>query len=262
MNYTQAIILGIIQGITEWLPISSSAHLALISKIIDVQPNISYFALLHVATIVSLMLYFKKEIFRYFIDFEKKRFTTNTLYIILATIPVFLIGFFFHSFIENIFSNFSIIGIALIVNSFILLSTKIVSDKKTNEEEKGVTYFRSLFIGVAQIFALIPGISRSGVTTSASIFAGLKSPKDDNKTLMMFVMMLSIPAILGAGTYEILNIILSKSLEITLPIIIGLIICTIVGFYSIKILVKAIKNNTISNYWVYCLVLGIILLFN
>lgn len=262
MNYVQAIVLGIIQGITEWLPVSSSAHLALFSRLIDVKPNLSYFALLHVATIVSLMLYFKKDLFEYFIDFEKKKFTKNTLFIIIATIPVFLIGFFFHAFIENIFSNFSMIGIALIFNSFILLSTKLIKDKDTTEEKTKLTWHKSLFVGVAQIFALLPGISRSGITTSASIFSGMKNKKEKNKTMMMFVLMLSVPAIVGAGAYEMLNIIVSNTLEITMPIIAGLVVCTIVGFFSIKILVKAIKNNAISNYWIYCLVVGIILLFN
>lgn len=262
MNYIQAIIIAIVQGITEWLPVSSSAHLAIVSNFMKIESNISYFALLHVATLISLLIYFRKDVINYFIDFDSiksvKIFKKNTLYVIIATIPVFIVGFLFRHMIGELFSNIKLIGIALVLNAIILYSTKSKT-KICKTKKNSIT--KSIFIGFAQALALIPGISRSGITTSASIFANLNNKKTKNKEMMMFVLMLSIPAILGAGVYELLIITVFGGLEFTLPMLIGLLVCTLVGLISISLLVNAIRKNKLSNFSYYCLILGIVLLF-
>jgi len=248
MNYIQAIILGIVQSITEWLPVSSSAHLALFNRVFQVDAGLFYFVLLHLATLISLCIYFRKDIIKYFIDTKKKSFvTTKGWYVVIASIPIFLAGFFFHDLIEGFFTDFKMIGSALILNAIILFTTKYFSG---NNE---ITISESLKIGIMQVFALVPGISRSGITVSSGFFTGLKK-----KELIMFSMMLSIPAIAGATAYQFMI----TPFEFSLQMLAGFIVAIICGYFALGVLIKAIKKGSFSDYWVYCLVLGIIMLFN
>ncbi|MFT4303864.1 MAG: undecaprenyl-diphosphate phosphatase [Candidatus Woesearchaeota archaeon] len=247
MDYINAIIIGIVQSITEWLPVSSSAHIAIAARILDVNIDLWYIAVLHLATVISFLLYFRKDIISYYIDTEQKKLTKKAYIIILASIPIFIVGYFFHDIIERMFTDFPIIGIALIINGLILLSTKYFKLNKDLNIKKGIG------IGIMQMFALIPGISRSGITVSSAHFTGL-----NHKEVVMFPMMLSLPAISGAVFYKLIT----SPFNMNLPMFIGFIVTIIFGYYALSILVKNIKKGLFYKYWSYCVILGFILLFN
>ncbi len=251
MDYLQAIVLAIVQGITEWLPVSSSAHLAIASRIFQIETNLFYFVILHLATLVSLGIYFRKRIFSFFFDIKGgKILTKKGWYVVYASIPIFLAGFFLHDLIESMFVDFRLIGMALIANGLILLSTKLFNG------EKEITLHKAIGIGIVQMFALIPGISRSGVTVSSGFFAKMK--KDE---VIMFSMMLSIPAILGAFLYELFTVPYDPSLSI-LSIIGGFIVAVGCGYFALRLLIKRIRQGRFNEFWSYCIVVGIIMLFN
>ncbi|MCB9359196.1 undecaprenyl-diphosphate phosphatase [Candidatus Woesearchaeota archaeon] len=247
MDYINAIILGIVQSIAEWLPVSSSAHLAIFSKILDVNIDLWYIVLLHLATLISFMLFFRNDIADYFFDFKDKHFTKKGFWIIYASIPIFIAGYFFHDLIEGFFTDFPLIGIALIVNGIILFSTRFFKPDGKLNPGKGI------FIGIMQMFALIPGISRSGITVASAHFAKL-----DAKEVIMFPMMMSLPAILGAVVYKFFT----TPFSIDYAMFFGFIVAIIFGYFTLGLLVKNIKKGQFYKYWVYCVVLGIIMLFN
>jgi undecaprenyl-diphosphatase len=246
MDFVQAIILGIVQGIAEWLPISSSAHLAIMGRIIDAAPDLFYYVILHLATLLSLVLFLRKDIFGYFVE-NNKGMTKKGKYVLIAVVPVFVAGFFLHNFIEMLFTDFFYIGIALIVNGVILFSTKFFSGNHELNSKN------SLFVGIMQIFALVPGISRSGITISSGIVAKIKKEE-----VIMFSLMLSLPAIAGAFAYKLLT----TPIVLTMPMMAGFIVSLIVGYFCVGMLINSIKSGKFSSYWSYCVVLGLILLFN
>ena len=270
MNYIQAIIVAIVQGLTEWFPISSTAHLAIVARLANMDPNITYFALLHVATIISLLLYLRKGAINYIWNNKTKQIKMNAIYLIVATIPVFIVGFFLHDQIEYLFTNMRLMGVALIINAVILiLSGLSLHHKDYNEDDiefytktRKLTFSKAILVGLMQMFAIIPGISRSGITILGSIFAKMKNPDTNNREMLMFVLMLSVPAILGAGFYELMKAVFANSIVFSLPLLVGLIVCTMVGYASVHLLTHMIKKNLIWHWWFYSLVLGIVLLFN
>jgi undecaprenyl-diphosphatase len=246
MNYVQAIILGIIQGITEWVPVSSSGHLAIVNRIMQMDADLTYYIILHLATLITLLFYFRKDIIPYL--FNKETYLTkNALYVGLASIPIFAVGYFLHAPISQLFINFKLIGGALIVNSVVLFSTRFFN------KEEPLNIFKALSIGIMQAFALFPGISRLGTTVSTGIFARVK-----REELIMFTMMLSTAAIVGAGTYELLT----TPLNFTLPMLVGFLVCIPCSYIALTKLIKTIRAGAFSKYWIYCLIVGIILLFN
>ena len=245
MDYLQAIVIAIIQGISEWLPISSTAHLAAASKIMQVEPSLFYYALLHLASIAALVWYFRKEIPSYFI--QEKKLTPQGLYVVLATIPLIIVGMVFHQQISAMFNNFSMMGVALIANGAILFFTRFCHGQHT------LTLPRALTVGLAQAIAIIPGISRSGITISTGFFSGMK-----RETIILFSMMLSLPAILGAAVYEAYT----ASMQLTLPMLVGCIVAAITAYITLSFLINRIREGEFYKYWLYCVAIGIIFLFN
>jgi undecaprenyl-diphosphatase len=246
MDFIQAIILGIVQGITEWLPVSSSAHLAIAGRIFQADADLFFFVLLHAATLLSMVLYFRRKIISFFID-EHAKLTKQGIYVLYASIPVFIAGYLLHGFIEAIFTNFFFIGLALIANSAVLFITKYFRGKED------IKIGKSIFVGFMQVFSLIPGISRSGITISSGIFSGMKK-----ESAMMFSFMLAIPAISGAFVYQLIK----TPFAINGAIIAGFTAAIISGYIALGILIKKIKQGEFYRFWTYCLILGIIMLFN
>ena len=242
VSLIQAIILGIIQGITEWFPISSSGHLALIQNIFNLQVPIVYDILLHLGTALVILIKFRKDILNIILLKEKKLLT----FIIIGSIATAIIGFTCRDLFKSFFYNLTIIGIAFLITGILLTLTK---NKTTN---KNLNYKSSFLIGLAQGFALIPGISRSGSTISVGIL------KNINKNqLIKYSFILSLPAVLGAVIFEINNINITNNLT---PILVGALISLIVGYISLTLVIKIIKKGNFNKFSYYCFIIGIITL--
>ena len=178
------IILAVIQAVTEFLPVSSSGHLALVSNLIS-QPNLFFFSVLHVASLLAVVIFTRKEIVE-LLSFDKK-YARLWIYLIVGTIPAGLVGYFFHDFFEAAFGSYLLLGVAFMATGLILLSTK-------NTKVFSKLNVKNAFaIGVAQVGAILPGISRSGVTISSGMFLGL-----DREKATRFSFLLFIPLSLGA----------------------------------------------------------------
>ncbi|MEM0465594.1 MAG: undecaprenyl-diphosphate phosphatase [Candidatus Pacearchaeota archaeon] len=246
VSITQGVILGILQGITEWLPISSTGHLAIAEEIFGLK-EFSFAVFLHIASILAVIFIFYRDILN-ILDFRKKDSLKYIGLIIIALIPAALAGFFLENKIRFMFSNIFFVGIFFIISGFIIFSTKFFKEKKDNVDLKS-----SLFIGIFQIFGLFPGISRSGSTISGGIFCGLKRSE-----VMKFSFILAIPIIFGAFLLESRKIVLSEISWIIL--IISFIVTFLTSLFSIKILLKLVKGNKFYFFGFYNLIIGIFVL--
>jgi undecaprenyl-diphosphatase len=248
MNLLDAILLGIIQGITEWLPISSSGHLVLYQQFFELNVPIFFDIMLHVATLFVIFVVFWRDILKilkavFTLDF-KSEYGKLALYIIIGTIPTGLIGYFFKDFFKSLFQSTIAVGIALLITGLFLYLCKGIKKKKK------LKWYNALLIGTVQGLAIIPGISRSGATISLGILQGL-----DRKKIATFSFLLAIPAILGAMIVELPN-----DFTFDLSLLIAMLTSFVVGYIALKILLKLVIQNKFYLFAYYCWIVGIIVI--
>jgi len=227
------------------LPISSSGHLVLVQQILKMQVPLLFDVMLHFGTLIAVIVFFWEDILK-ILNFKSEG-KSLIKYIIVGTIPIILIGLIFHDMIEAFFSNLFVVGISLIITGIILYLTK------KSEGRNQLKLFDSILIGIAQAFAIIPGISRSGATISTGLFRGI-----DKEKVFKFSFLLSIPAIIGANLLElIMNPITETS---TLPLFVGVVTAAIMGYLALKILYKMLKKGKFYYFYFYCIILGLLVL--
>ncbi|HIH32093.1 TPA: undecaprenyl-diphosphate phosphatase [Candidatus Woesearchaeota archaeon] len=249
MDIFQAIILGIVQGITEWLPVSSSGHLVIMKNIFNLDQPLIFDIMLHIGSLIVVLSFFRKEILELMtglINWEKEKLKI-ILMIIIATIPIAIAGYFFQSWIESVFNDLRTVGFSLLFTALILFLSKYPSKKN-----KELSIGKAFVIGLFQAIAILPGVSRSGSTISFGMMLGIK--KED---AARFSFLIFIPAILGALILHINDI--NYDANIT-PMIIGTLFSAVIGYFSLKLLMNLIKKNKFSWFSAYCLVLGLIVL--
>jgi undecaprenyl-diphosphatase len=251
MDIFQALILAIIQGITEWLPVSSSAHLAIAQLLMKVSPPVLFDILLHIGTLLSALIFFRKDIFDMLLALFK--FDTKSQYfklailIILASIPTAIIGFAFKDFFEASFSKPINIAFAMMITGvFLFFCERKIGNGSVNSKS-------ALAIGIAQGIAVMPGISRSGSTIGAGLLLGIEREKATR-----FSFLLSIPAIIGAAFFEAKNNTLA-GLDIS-TILLAILVSAIVGYLSIDFLIKFVKRKGLRPFAYYCWFFGAITL--
>ena len=248
MNLLQAALLGFVQGLTEFLPVSSSAHLVLFQSFIPgfTQPGILFDVVLHGGTLVAVLWYFRKRL----LSLSPKMAGL----LVFGTIPAGLAGVFFNDFFEGLFSSTRTLGYELIATGFIHLA--IDRTQRKQELKKEPSFIDSLIIGIFQAVSIIPGISRSGATILGGILRGVK--KED---AAVFSFLLSIPAIGGAIVLESLKAGDLSDINL-LNYGVGFIISLIVGYLSIKVLLRFIVENKFKYFAYYCFALGILIILN
>ncbi len=249
MTIWHAIVLGLVQGFTEFLPVSSSGHLVIFQHILGVQENpLTFDVLVHVGTLAAVVAAFWEDIFA----IVKKPFSRITYLIVVGCIPAGLIGYYLQPLFEKAFESLLVVGIGLIITGVILKLSDIVAHNALNmKDEIDTTYGNALFIGLMQSIAIIPGISRSGSTIAAGLIAGL-----DRNFAARYSFLLSIPVILGAALVQIKDV---SSLVLTggvLPYAAGLLTAAISGFLAIRIVMKVVNNGRIAIFSYYCWLAG------
>lgn len=246
MTIYQAIILGIIQGITEFFPVSSSGHLVIFQALFGIEePMLTFDIILHLGTLVSIAIFFHKDILDLF---EKDRKTL--LYLVIASIPTFIIALLFKDTVEKFFGMPGHVGFMLILTGAWLIFVTFFSKKNTRENSPGVV--NSVLIGIAQGIAIMPGISRSGATIGAGLLAGLK-----RETAFKFSFLLAIPAIAGACLFKAHKIALVTTRPEALCFLAGGIAAAITGLLTLKILLQLVMNNRLHLFGIYCILAGI-----
>ncbi|MBI52528.1 MAG: UDP-diphosphatase [Flavobacteriaceae bacterium] len=259
MNEIDAIILGVIQGLTEFLPVSSSGHLEITRELLDTNQlpsdNLLMTSVLHFATALSTILVFRKDIYdliKGLFDKENKSSKSYIIKILIALVPAGLVGFLLSDEIEFLFSgNMILVGIMLIITGTLLFLTKILKTKNFK-----ISSVHALIIGLSQAFAVIPGISRSGATICTSLFLG-----NNKSEAAKFSFLIVIPVIFGAILKDVLSgDIFDNEIKISI-LIIGFISSFLTGVLACKLMLKIVANNNLIYFSFYCFVLGIISIF-
>lgn len=248
MNLFQIIILAVVQGITEFLPISSSGHLAILQILWNLpKTSITFSALLHFGTLGAILAVFWQEIKKIFYD---KNWQLIKL-IVIGTIPAVIFGFFFRIKIEQSFMSLKFIGLSFLITALFLLLTKF---SKSEKDIDNISPLDALLIGIAQTIALFPGISRSGFTISAGLLRKLKP-----ETAFKFSFLLALPVILGAVILQLPALIQQGENSYLLDGI-GMLISFFVGIISLKILERILKRGKYFWFSLYLIILSMAIL--
>lgn len=253
MKVIESIFLGALQGLTEFLPVSSSGHLVLFQNIFKTSGNVIFFdCILHLGTLLAVIIMYRKTIFKIL----KKPFCPLTYKLILATVPTVVIGIVFNDFFESTFSG-EYLFVGFIVSAIFLFFAEY--SQKRNNSPTSMTYFKAFIVGIFQGVAIMPGISRSGTTISTSIIQGVEKEEATE-----FCFLLSMPVILGSTILEFFKLIGGVS---TSPVafecyIAGGFMSFIFGILSIKFMISTIKKNKYCIFSIYLILLAIVLIIN
>jgi len=198
-SFVSAIIIAIIQGITEWIPVSSSGHLFIFESLLDYKYSLTFDVALHFGTLMSVFVYFGRDITNIIEELLKGRFKSENgrlgVYLLIATIPAGIAGFIFKDIFELVFSDIRIVALGFGITGLFLIIGSFDFGRKAE-----LSFGNSLIIGIAQVFSIFPGISRSGTTLSTGLLLGL-----DEKSALKFSFLMAIPIIFGANMLEIGN---------------------------------------------------------
>lgn len=273
MSILEAVILGLVQGISEFLPISSTGHLTLAGKLMNlIDPQnpekwTAFIAVIQLGTLASILVYFRKDIVNIIKAFFKDNLTTRKSFkqqsyesrlgwlVIIGTVPVVVVGLGFKKIIEGALTkNLWVIAGSLVGVAIIIAIAEYLAKHKKDINEVSVK--DALIVGIAQCFALIPGSSRSGTTLAGGLFAGLK-----RDAAARFSFLLSIPAVAASGLLEFKESIkfLDKSLAVNMAL--ATIVSGVVGYFCIDFLLKFLRKNTTLSFVVYRVILGGVILF-
>lgn len=267
MDILQAIIIGIVQGLTEFLPVSSSAHLVFIQKLLGVESSLAFDTFLHLGTLIAVLWFFRYDIYkmlrswwlsiqdilrgRFKEGFYEDPYKRLAWYVILATIPVGIVGVLFEDSVDALFSGALYVpAFFLFVTGTILYLSQRMTSGKINYDT--ITKKEALFMGLGQACAILPGLSRSGTTIAAGLTIGL-----DKEFAAKFSFILSIPAILGAFVLQLKDI--GSAMDANfLPVILGFAASIIAGYMAIKWMLDLIQNKSLDIFAYYCWLMGII----
>lgn len=268
MNTFEALIMGLVQGLTEFLPISSSGHLVIFGQILNI--NISdgnaFSVLLHLATFISVcIVYYKdvielvKEFFLMIADIFRGKFNLDRPYrrmlvmLIIATIPAVVVGFLFKLLdLDSVLSSLMTVSIMLLFTSALMYAVDKFNDN--NFDASNAKFKSAFYVGIAQACALMPGLSRSGSTITAARALGYKK-----EFAIKFSFLMSLPAIIGAAVLEGADLIMSGGFSVELmPLVVGFLAAAISGVLAIKFLINLLNKNKFYIFSIYCAIVGII----
>ncbi len=265
MELLKAIFLGTVQGLTEFLPVSSSGHLVVVEHLLKFEmPGVSFEVCLHLGTFLSVVIFYRKKLYRMTeavilkisslfsgkFDLTYQDDWRLSYLIILGTVPAGILGLTFKDRIVGFFSSVSLVGVMLAITGIILWFSGWTRSRK----EK-LNLLDAIVIGLAQGFALLPGISRSGMTMTAGMFRGIDKPKAAE-----FSFLLSLPAILGASVVDFLDLGASAQLpkkQIAFYVV-GSLTAFLFGYLAIKLLLKVVQKGKFKYFGLYCFVVGIL----
>ena len=263
MTLLQSFILGIIQGLTEFLPVSSTAHLLIAQHLFGIAASeltFSFLVIVQLGTILSLLIYYGKDIWKIIRGvvasipglFRRERAevgmdTRIGWYILIATLPAFIAGYFLKDAVEWLFRTPLLeAGIRLVTASILLLLAEILTRKARGLDS--MTWLDALVIGLFQVIAVFPGASRSGTTIAAGMFRGLDRP-----SAARFAFLMSIPVMLGAGAYEMIDVVQMPGLLQFLPLIaVGFIGAALAGWLAIRWFITYLSRNSLIVFSIYC----------
>jgi undecaprenyl-diphosphatase len=267
MSIIHAVLLGIIQGLTEFLPVSSSGHLVLFQKLFGIsEPALLFDTMLHVGTLAAVVAVLWKDIWAIL----RKLNQPLTLYLIIATVPTVLAALAFRKPLEKAFETGHFLGFAFLMTSILLITAELLARRDRSGSmaslPSSMTWLDALVIGIMQAVAIIPGVSRSGATLSGALSRGL-----NRDFAARFSFLLSIPAILGAVVFQLKDLVKGDAAEAgvttaggigTAAMIAGTISAAVVGFFAVQLMLKIVRDKSLWGFAVYTGVLGLLVLLD
>jgi undecaprenyl-diphosphatase len=263
VTWIEALVLGFIQGATEFLPVSSSGHLVLVPWLLRWQPagqsNLAFDTVLHLGTLVAVIVYFWRDLLRIVLAVvdgirHKKPLETPEArlgwFIVVGSIPAAIVGFLLEDWFEELFGSPAAAAIALMVTALILSIAERISRRRRILST--MTWSDAVWIGLAQAVAIFPGISRSGATISAGLGRGL-----ERSDATRYSFMLGVPAVAGAGGWQLLKLLTSEAGAVSpFALLIGFLAAAVVGFVAIHALLLFVRRRPLYLFSIYCLLLG------
>jgi undecaprenyl-diphosphatase len=277
MEWFEAILLGLVQGLTEFLPVSSSGHLVIGREVLGVEASddLAFEVIVHAATVLSTIVVFRKQIWDLLRGFfcglkglkvERRGGavalvcndqTDYLLKICISMIPIFIVGMFFKDHVESLFGSITGVGIALLVTAVLLFFSDLASGKglalasKSGQPEKayrnGISYWQALAVGIGQAFAVAPGLSRSGTTISTGLICGVK-----REVMAQFSFLMVLVPILGEAFLEVVGGGFAESSIGALPLLLGFVSAFLSGLLACKVMIALVKKAKLRWFALYC----------
>jgi undecaprenyl-diphosphatase len=277
MEWFEAILLGLVQGLTEFLPVSSSGHLVIGREVLGVEASddLAFEVVVHAATVLSTIVVFRKQIWDLLRGFfcglkglkvERRGGsvalvcndqTDYLLKICVSMIPIFIVGMFFKDHVESLFGSITGVGIALLVTAVLLFFSDLASGKglalasKSGQPEKayrnGISYWQALAVGIGQAFAVAPGLSRSGTTISTGLICGVK-----REVMAQFSFLMVLVPILGEAFLEVVGGGFAESSIGALPLLLGFVSAFLSGLLACKVMIALVKKAKLRWFALYC----------
>ena len=270
MEWFEAVLLGLIQGLTEFLPVSSSGHLEIGKVLLGVETtdDLLFTTMVHAATVLSTIVVFRKQIWDllkgFFCGLKGLRVdkgvlvcneqTDYLLKMVVSMIPVFVVGVFFKDQVESLFGSINVVGVALVMTALLLFFSDYASRPghksifPANTYRNGISYWQALAVGLGQAFAVIPGLSRSGTTISTGLICGVK-----RGVMAQFSFLMVLVPILGETFLEIVGGEFGASSVGALPLVLGFVSAFVSGLFACKVMIALVKRARLSWFALYCL---------
>lgn len=291
MSWLEALILGLVQGLTEFLPVSSSGHLAIGRELLGVEASgdLVFEVTVHAATVLSTIVVFRKEIWKLLqglFRFKMNDETDYILKILVSMIPVFVVGMFFKDYVEDMFASLMVVGVALLVTALLLfLSDRYSFAGKVDSEahaptegiaaeaaqgesspcmpkayavaspRNGISWWQALVVGIGQALAVIPGLSRSGTTISTGLICGVK-----RDVMAQFSFLMVLVPILGEAFLDVVGGDMAASTIGILPLLVGFLAAFVSGLFACKVMIALVRRARLSWFALYCAIVGILVL--
>lgn len=276
MEWFEAVLLGLIQGLTEFLPVSSSGHLEIGKVLLGVETSddLLFTTMVHAATVMSTIVVFRKEIWGLLKGFfcgikgikvENGALVCNDqtdylLKIAVSMIPVFVVGVFFKDAVESLFGSITVVGFALVATALLLFFSDYASRPgrdsifPANTYRNGISYWQAFAVGLGQAFAVIPGLSRSGTTISTGLICGVK-----REVMAQFSFLMVLVPILGETFLELAGGEFGASSVGALPLVLGFLSAFLSGLFACKVMIALVKKAKLSWFALYCLIVAAVI---
>lgn len=266
MEWYEAIILGLVQGLTEFLPVSSSGHLIIGKELLGVEAadDLVFEVLVHAATVLSTIVVFRKQLWDLLKGFFKFKYNEETDYVLkicVSMIPVFIVGVFFKDFVEGLFQSIFVVGVALVCTAVLLFLSDMMSgrhSKQSLSERKnyrnGISYWQAFVVGLGQAFAVVPGLSRSGTTISTGLLCGVR-----RDVMAQFSFLMVMIPILGESFLQLVGGEMTGSSIGALPLVLGFAAAFVSGLFACKVMIAIVKKAKLSWFALYCAIVAMLI---
>ena len=264
MDWLQALLLGLVQGLTEFLPVSSSGHLAIGKALLGVEPSkdLVFEVTVHAATVLATIVVFRKEIWKLLCGLFKFKYNDETDYIAklcVSMIPVFIVGMLLKDYVESAFESMLIVGLALVVTAMLLTFSDWKARRNVTGQGKeyrnGISFWQAFVVGIGQAFAVIPGLSRSGTTISTGLLCGVKREK-----MAQFSFLMVLVPILGEAFLDVVGGDAAASSTGFLPLAVGFLAAFVSGLFACKVMIALVRKAQLKWFGLYCALVGLAVL--